>query len=525
MELAASRTRLSEAQRVAHIGSWEWSIADNRVSWSDELFNIYGIDRAAFIARATKGSCRAFIPTTSTHTTAVIRQAIESVTPFIYDHRVRRPDGSVRMLYTRGEVLPDVEGRAGRLVGSCWDVTDRWQATQQLEQTVSTLKATLEATADGILVGDRDRAGGGAQSALPGDVAAARRHGRRAPRFASWRTWCATSSWTPTSFVASDGGAVRRRRPGIARHPALQGRPGVRALLDPQRPGRGDLRPRLQLPRRHPARAADASAETRRVEAEAARQRVRDDPGADLRRVRGAGSNLALHVLEHRGRARAGPQRARTDRQAHLDGVCRGARGEVPGRRTSWRWRSSGRCRSASSTRPGADGSRTGSTLAGRDLDLLQRVTEQVESQRELRVTNEQLRALAAAAGRDTRGRAARDRARDPRSDRAGADLAEAGRRLAAEPPHRRGRGGGRRRGARPGDGGPGRPDLETARRVSSMLRPAILDDIGLAAAIAWQARDFQQRTGVPATWTCPRTARRSRRRPGSACSASSRKR
>jgi signal transduction histidine kinase len=38
---------------------------------------------------------------------------------------------------------------------------------------------------------------------------------------------------------------------------------------------------------------------------------------------------------------------------------------------------------------------------------------------------------------------------------------------------------------------------LETARRLSSMLRPAILDDIGLAAAIAWQARDFQQRTGV----------------------------
>ena len=38
---------------------------------------------------------------------------------------------------------------------------------------------------------------------------------------------------------------------------------------------------------------------------------------------------------------------------------------------------------------------------------------------------------------------------------------------------------------------------LETARRLSSLLRPAILDDIGLAAAIAWQAREFQQRTGV----------------------------
>jgi signal transduction histidine kinase len=38
---------------------------------------------------------------------------------------------------------------------------------------------------------------------------------------------------------------------------------------------------------------------------------------------------------------------------------------------------------------------------------------------------------------------------------------------------------------------------LDTARRLSSMLRPAILDDIGLAAAITSQVRDFQQRTGV----------------------------
>ena len=155
MELAASRTRLSDAQRVAHIGSWEWSIADNRVSWSDELFNIYGIDRAAFIP-SYEGFLSRVHPDDVEHTTSVIHQAVENVTPFIYEHRVRRPDGSVRMLHTRGEVLPDVEGRAGRLIGSCWDITDRWQATQHLEQTVSTLKATLEATADGILVGDRE---------------------------------------------------------------------------------------------------------------------------------------------------------------------------------------------------------------------------------------------------------------------------------------------------------------------------------------------------------------------------------
>jgi len=155
VELAASRTRLTEAQRVAHIGSWEWNIADNRVTWSDELFNIYGIDKSSFVA-SYEGFLSRVHPDDVEHTTSVIRQAIDAVTPFIYDHRVVRPDGGVRMLHTRGEVIGDGEGRARRLVGSCWDVTDRWEATQRLERTISTLQATLEATVDGILVGDRE---------------------------------------------------------------------------------------------------------------------------------------------------------------------------------------------------------------------------------------------------------------------------------------------------------------------------------------------------------------------------------
>ena len=77
------------------------------------------------------------------------------------------------MLHTRGEVMPDGNGKAGRLVGSCWDVTDLWQTTERFEHTISALTATLEATADGILVGDRDGRVAAAQPALPGAVAVA----------------------------------------------------------------------------------------------------------------------------------------------------------------------------------------------------------------------------------------------------------------------------------------------------------------------------------------------------------------
>jgi signal transduction histidine kinase len=78
------------------------------------------------------------------HTRAVLTRAIEEVSPFVYDHRVVRPDGRVRMLHTVGEVIGDERGRAARLVGSCWDVTERWEATRQLERSQEDLRTSAE---------------------------------------------------------------------------------------------------------------------------------------------------------------------------------------------------------------------------------------------------------------------------------------------------------------------------------------------------------------------------------------------
>ena len=47
-ELVRLRDRLAEAQSVAHVGSWEWDILQNVVTWSDELYRIFGVDRDSF---------------------------------------------------------------------------------------------------------------------------------------------------------------------------------------------------------------------------------------------------------------------------------------------------------------------------------------------------------------------------------------------------------------------------------------------------------------------------------------------
>ena len=152
--LADGEARLAEAQRVAHIGSFEWDIQTDKVIWSDELYRIYGMEPGHFA-----GTYEAFLeyvlPEDLESTKSTLFEAFRNVKPFTYDHRIKRPDGGVRMLHTRGEVISDVAGKPVRIVGSCWDVTEFNEAITQMKHAKSLLEATIEATADGLLVVDR----------------------------------------------------------------------------------------------------------------------------------------------------------------------------------------------------------------------------------------------------------------------------------------------------------------------------------------------------------------------------------
>jgi PAS domain-containing protein len=153
-KLERNRARLIEAQRVAHVGSFEWTVADNRVGWSDELYRIYGVTLGERID-GYEGFLSRVHPSDLAHTRETIRGALESGSPFAYDHRIVRSDDSVRMLHTRGEAIVE-DGKVVRLAGSCWDVTEQWQAKRALAHTVALLEATVAVTGDALLVLDAD---------------------------------------------------------------------------------------------------------------------------------------------------------------------------------------------------------------------------------------------------------------------------------------------------------------------------------------------------------------------------------
>ncbi len=154
--IALNEARLSEAQRTAHVGSFEWEIGSNRVTWTDELHRIYGLEPGQFGGTVEAFEERVY-PEDLDLTRRVVGAACRSPGPFSYDHRIVRADGSVRSLHTRGDVSKDAEGHAVRLAGCCWDVTELTEATKSRERLLSLIQATIEATADGTLVVDRDR--------------------------------------------------------------------------------------------------------------------------------------------------------------------------------------------------------------------------------------------------------------------------------------------------------------------------------------------------------------------------------
>jgi PAS domain S-box-containing protein len=115
--------QLSDAQELAGMGSWEWDVLEGEVTWSDELFRIYGVDAQSF-----KGTFGAYLqlvhPDDRDRVRGEVEGAFREGREFDFDERIVRPDGSVRVLRSRGRAVRDESGRTTHLLGSCLDITD-----------------------------------------------------------------------------------------------------------------------------------------------------------------------------------------------------------------------------------------------------------------------------------------------------------------------------------------------------------------------------------------------------------------
>jgi PAS domain S-box-containing protein len=151
-ELARRESQLADAQRVAHIGSWEWDIPRNEISWSDELYRIHGLDPNRSLEAGFDAFMDGVHPDDRDMVDEVVKAALAEGGPFEYHHRCVRPNGEVRALHAHGRVELDESGQPVRTFGTCQDVTE----LKRMEAPMRHLAAIVESSEDAIVSKSRD---------------------------------------------------------------------------------------------------------------------------------------------------------------------------------------------------------------------------------------------------------------------------------------------------------------------------------------------------------------------------------
>ncbi len=129
--LAFKEAMLSEAQAVAHVGTWQWNISSGRLYWTEEIFRIFGMEPGSF-----EPSYLAFLnvvhPDDRVEEERAVGRALEDKGPYRIIHRIRRPDGSVRTVQERGRVFRNERGEPIRMLGTVQDITSLARAEEEL---------------------------------------------------------------------------------------------------------------------------------------------------------------------------------------------------------------------------------------------------------------------------------------------------------------------------------------------------------------------------------------------------------
>jgi PAS domain S-box-containing protein len=145
--LKESETRLKMSQTIAHVGNWEYYVKEDRAIWSEELFDIFGLEP------------QTFGPNTSIYVSRIhpddrdlINKRMESIlfegnldSQSSFDYRIVRQDGSVRTIHSERIVAEvDLENKPIKIIGVEQDVTERKQIEQKIEQYAKNLEKIVD---------------------------------------------------------------------------------------------------------------------------------------------------------------------------------------------------------------------------------------------------------------------------------------------------------------------------------------------------------------------------------------------
>ena len=145
--LKQSEERLERAQEIAHLGSWELNLAENTLTWSDEIYRIFGLKPKEFGA-----TYEAFLEYIHPDDRAAVDEAYsgsvrEGKDTYEIEHRIIRKDNrEVRFVHEKCQHIKDKNGNIVRSLGMVHDITERKRAEQEIKESEERFRAIAEAS-------------------------------------------------------------------------------------------------------------------------------------------------------------------------------------------------------------------------------------------------------------------------------------------------------------------------------------------------------------------------------------------
>ena len=141
-KLRKSQAALLEAQEVAHIGNWEIDVHSKTISFSEELFRMYGLESEQLELSYEDYLEMCYVEEERRLLQQCIERAMQDGTSYTIDYRVLQPNGTIRYHECRGEVEKNKQGKVTRLFGTALDISDRKQAEITLQNLIEGTAAT-----------------------------------------------------------------------------------------------------------------------------------------------------------------------------------------------------------------------------------------------------------------------------------------------------------------------------------------------------------------------------------------------
>jgi PAS domain S-box-containing protein len=148
-EFKTNEMRMSEAQRIAHLGSWEYDAVTGKVKWSDELWRIFGLDRREF-GLSFEEYLAMVHPDDHSLVKSINEKSQQSKKDFAYDYRILHPDGTVRVFRANGRVICDEHGRMVKIRGTDQDITEQMRANESLRESEERYELAVQGSNDGL---------------------------------------------------------------------------------------------------------------------------------------------------------------------------------------------------------------------------------------------------------------------------------------------------------------------------------------------------------------------------------------